>query len=134
MAINGSCSCGSVVYRMDGELRDATSCHCSMCRKASGAQSSAFALIESADFSWLSGEDRLSYYKSSEEMGSYFCNGCGSTLCGTYKGGICWVTLGCVDGDPKITVGKHIFMGSRAPWETNPNDVAQYEEFPDQDP
>ena len=65
-------------------------------------------------------------------MGAYFCSKCGSTLCGTYKGDICWVTLGCVEGDPKIIVDKHIFMGSKASWETNPNDVTQYEEYPNE--
>ena len=129
MTIKGSCSCGKVTYRIDGKLHDATSCHCSMCRKASGSQSSAFALLEPDEFSWLSGEDILNFYKSSQDMGAYFCSVCGSTLAGTYKGEICWISLGCVDGDPDIRVEKHIFMGSKAPWETNPTDVYQYEEF-----
>lgn len=133
MSIQGSCSCGSVKYEIDGLLHDATSCHCSMCRKASGSQSSAFALFEPKDFSWSLGEDELTYYKSSDDMGSFFCSRCGSPLAGTYKGDICWVTLGCIEGDPKITVAKHIFMGSKASWETNPNDVRQYEKYPDED-
>ena len=29
-------------------------------------------------------------------------------------------------------VEKHIFMDSKAPWETNPDDVIQYKEFPDE--
>ena len=130
MAVNGSCSCGNVVYKIQDDLKDAASCHCSMCRKVSGSQSSAFASFEPDKFSWLSGETYLSYYKSTEDMGTYFCSNCGSTLCGTYKGDICWVTLGCIEGDPKIKVGVHIFMGSKASWETNPNEVSQYEEFP----
>jgi len=104
-----------------------------MCRKASGSQSSAFALLEPNAFSWSSGEDQLTYYKSSDDMGAYFCSKCCSTLAGDYTGDICWVTLGCVDGDPEIIVEKHIFMGSKASWETNPDDVIQYKEFPDED-
>lgn len=130
MAIKGSCSCGNVTYKIEGSLKDAASCHCSMCRKAFGTQSSAFASFEPEIFSWLSGEAQLSYYESTEDMGSYFCSNCGSTLGGSYKGDICWVTLGCVDGDPKVIVEKHIFMGSKAPWETTPNDVSQYDELP----
>ncbi|MEW8509033.1 MAG: GFA family protein [Candidatus Thiodiazotropha sp.] len=64
-------------------------------------------------------------------MGTYFCRVCGSPLAGTYKGDVSWVTLGCVDGDPGIKVEKHIFMDSKAAWETNPDDVAQFEEFSD---
>ncbi|MBV2119901.1 MAG: GFA family protein [Candidatus Thiodiazotropha sp. (ex Ctena orbiculata)] len=131
MAIRGSCACGEVIYEVDGELHDAASCHCSMCRKANGAQSSAFALIEPGKLSWLTGESLLTHYNSSEEMGSLFCSRCGSPLAGTYQGVIGWVTLGCVDGEPGLKVGKHIFMGSKAFWETNPADVLQFDEFAD---
>jgi len=64
-------------------------------------------------------------------MGSFFCKSCGSPLAGDYKGEVGWVTLGSVDGDPDIIVEKHIFMGSKASWETNFEQVAQYIEFPD---
>ncbi|RLW71453.1 MAG: aldehyde-activating protein [gamma proteobacterium symbiont of Stewartia floridana] len=131
MAIRGSCACGEVIYEVDGELHDAASCHCSMCRKANGAQSSAFALIEPGKLSWLTGESRLTHYNSSEAMGSLFCSRCGSPLAGTYQGVIGWVSLGCVDGEPGVKVGKHIFMGSRASWESNPGDVLQFDEFAD---
>ncbi|MCG8040343.1 MAG: GFA family protein [Candidatus Thiodiazotropha endolucinida] len=131
MAIRGSCACGEVTYEVDGELHDAASCHCSMCRKANGAQSSAFALIEPGKLSWLTGESRLTHYNSSEAMGSLFCSRCGSPLAGTYQGVIGWVSLGCVDGEPGVKVGKHIFMGSRASWESNPGDVLQFDEFAD---
>jgi hypothetical protein len=130
MIVKGSCSCGKVSYEIDGKLHDAASCHCSICRKASGSQSSSVALFPSGKFSWLSGKELLSHYKSSEDMGTYFCSVCGSPLAGAYKGEVGWVTLGCVEGDPGIKVEKHIFMGSKALWETNPSDVLQYEEFP----
>lgn len=132
MTIKGSCSCGSVSYEIAGKLNSAGSCHCSICRKASGSQSSAYAMFNPDEFSWSSDEGGLTYYQSSEDMGSYFCSKCGSTLGGSYKGDICWVTLGCVEGNPEIKVEKHIFMGSKASWETNPSDVLQYEEFADE--
>jgi hypothetical protein len=132
MTTKGSCLCGKVSYEIKGGLHDAASCHCSMCRKATGSQSSSFALFSPGSFSWISGEELLSHYQSSEDMGTYFCSVCGSPLAGSYKGGVSWVTLGCVDGDPEVKIEKHIFMGSKAPWETTPNDVVQYEAFPDQ--
>jgi len=39
------------------------------------------------------------------------------------------VTLGCLEGDPKIEIGKHIFVGSKATWEVIPEGVTQYEEW-----
>ena len=130
MAINGSCFCGAIKYKIDGILKDAISCHCSMCRKAFSSQASAFAHINPDDFSWLSGENLLSTYESKTGVGIQFCNKCGSTLCGTNKGKVMGVTLGCVEGDPKIEISKHIFVGSKAAWEVIPEGVPQYEEWP----
>jgi len=130
MTITGSCFCGSVAYKVEGELRGARSCHCSMCRKAFSAQASAYALVNPKEFSWLSGEELLTSYASSKDAGLMFCSICGSTLCGTYQGNAHGVTLGCVDGDPHIEIGMHIFVGSKAPWETIPEGVIQYEEWP----
>ncbi|MGB5439758.1 MAG: GFA family protein [Gammaproteobacteria bacterium] len=130
MTINGGCFCGAVRYRIEGKLRDARSCHCSMCRKAFSAQASAYALVEPDEFTWVSGEDRLGSYESGGGMGLRFCSVCGSTLCGTSAGKVHGVTLGCVDGDPQITLGMHIFVGSKAAWETIPEGVPQYAEWP----
>ena len=41
-------------------------------------------------------------------------------LCGTYKGKVNGVTLGCVDGDPQIELEMPVFVGSKASWETLP--------------
>jgi hypothetical protein len=101
-----------------------------MCRKAFSAQASAYALVEPGDFSWVSGEDLLTRYDSSKGAGLQFCSLCGSTLCGTCKGKVSGVTLGCVDGDPEIELGMHIFVGSKASWENLPEGVPQYEEWP----
>lgn len=130
MTIKGSCFCGSIVYKIEGKLRDARSCHCSMCRKAFSAQASAYALVDPAEFTWVCGENLLTSYVSDSGAGLQFCKKCGSTLCGTYKGKLYGVTLGCVEGDPEITLERHIFVGSKASWETIPEGVPQYEEWP----
>ncbi len=131
MVIKGSCACGKVQYRVDGDLHDASSCHCSMCRKSSGSSSTAFAFFQPGTFSWVSGESNLGHYQSSPDMGSFFCGLCGSPLAGAYKGEVGWVALGSVDGHPNVKVEKHIFMASRASWETVPDQVKQYSEFPE---
>ncbi|WP_455207896.1 GFA family protein [Kaarinaea lacus] len=130
MTINGSCFCGAVRYKIEGKLRDAASCHCSMCRKMFSSQASAYALFDPDEFTWLTGEDLLTHYETGNDFGIKFCSKCGSTLGGTYKGKPSWVTLGCIEGDPHIELGKHIFVGSKAAWETIPEGVVQYEAWP----
>lgn len=127
MQITGECFCGEVRYRIVGKLRDARSCHCSRCRKAFNAQASAYALVDPAEFSWVSGEELLTAYVNNYGFGLQFCSKCGSTLCGTYMGTVHGITLGCVEGDPKIEIGRHIYVGSKAQWEIMPQGVLQYD-------
>ena len=128
MAITGECFCGEVKYQVDGKLRDVRSCHCSRCRKAFSSQASAYALVEPQEFKWLSGEDLLTSYVGRHGFGLRFCSQCGSTICGIINGTIHGVTLGCVNDDPEIELGKHIYVGSKAKWEVIPEGVPQYKE------
>ena len=128
VAITGECFCGEVKYQVDGKLRDARSCHCSRCRKAFSSQASAYALVDPQEFLWLSGEDLLTSYVGNHGFGLQFCSQCGSTLCGIFNETIHGVTLGCVNGDPQIELGKHIYVGSKASWEVIPEGVPQYQE------
>lgn len=130
MAISGECFCGQITYRITGQLYDARSCHCSRCRKAFSAQASAYALVDSNDFHWLSGQDQLRSYVGEQGFGLQFCNTCGSTLCGIYNGTIHGVTLGCIDGDPQVKIGQHIYVGSKAAWEVLPQGITTFDEGP----
>ena len=130
MAITGECFCGDVTYRINGQLRDARSCHCSRCRKAFSAQASAYAEVVPGTFEWLSGEQLLSTYEGSQGFGLRFCSRCGSTLCGIYEGEVHGVTLGCVNGNPDVEIGMHIFVGSKAAWEVLPEGIVRFEEGP----
>lgn len=128
MPITGECFCGSIQYRVDGVLKDARSCHCSRCRKAFSSQASAYALVEPGTFSWVQGEALLTHYETQPGFGLCFCSRCGSTLCGTHQGEVHGVTLGCVNGDPEIEIGYHLFVGSRARWEVMPEQVTRYDQ------
>jgi hypothetical protein len=132
MTITGECFCGDVSYRVNGRLRDGISCHCSRCRKAFNAQASASAFVEPSEFQWVAGEKLLTSYVGEHGYGLQFCKKCGSTLCTVYNGEVYQLTLGCVNGDPDIEIGRHIFVGSKAVWEKIPDNIVQYEEGPPQ--
>lgn len=128
MSLTGECFCGEVKYKIEGSLRDARSCHCSQCRKAFSSQASAYALVNPAEFGWVRGSERLTTFSSQHGFGLQFCSKCGSTLCGIYQGKVHGVTLGCLNEDPQIEIGRHIFVGSKASWEVIPDGVTQYQE------
>jgi hypothetical protein len=92
------------------------------------SQASAYALVEPDEFKWLDGESLLTDYVNQYGFGLQFCKNCGSTLTGIYQGVVNGVTLGCVDGDPKIEIGRHIYVGSKANWEVMPDVSNQYAE------
>ena len=128
MEITGSCFCGTVSYVVTDRLKDARSCHCSRCRKAFSGASSAYAIVQSDSHHWTSGEAFLKYYKATDEWALVFCSKCGSTLAGVFNDSVHGVTLGTLDGDPKVDIDYHIFVGSKAPWDHIGGCAPQYAE------
>ncbi|MDB6063179.1 MAG: aldehyde-activating protein [Verrucomicrobiaceae bacterium] len=128
MPITGECFCGSIQYQIDGALKDARSCHCSRCRKAFSSQASAYALVDKDEFKWIKGWALLTSYESQPGFGLQFCSKCGSTLCGTYNDEVHGVTLGCINGNPQVEIGYHLFVGSKASWELLPEGITAYAE------
>jgi len=125
--ITGECFCGGVKYSIVGTVRDARCCHCSRCRKAFSSQASAYAEVDPDDFKWMQGQELLSTYMSNGGFGLQFCSICGSTLCGLFEDKVHGITLGCLNDDPQIEIGMHIYVGSKATWEILPTNVPLYE-------
>lgn len=127
-SLTGECFCGAVKYQVNGSLGDAKSCHCSRCRKAFSSQASASALVAPDTFSWTAGAGNLTSYVGGHGFGFQFCKTCGSTLCTVYKGEVFQIMLGCINGDPEVEIGHHIYVGSKANWEKLPDGVTQFKE------
>ncbi|MFK7988459.1 MAG: GFA family protein [Sandaracinaceae bacterium] len=130
MPITGQCFCGAVTYRVEARLTSARSCHCSRCRRAFGGAASAYALVEPGSFAWVEGEELLTSYVGKHGAGKQFCRRCGSMLTGVFKGEVHGVALGCVDGDPGVTIENHLFVGSKAAWDVLPEGVVGHHAFP----
>jgi hypothetical protein len=129
--IKGSCFCGTVRYEVDGPFNTMLSCHCSMCRKHHG---SAFATYVSAPidgFRWVSGEDKLLRYKSSEQGMRTSCFVCGSAVPEVLPAySLALLPAGPLEGDLGIKPEAHIFVGSKASWYTITDGLPQHEEYP----
>ena len=113
--ITGSCLCGAVRWRMEGPYARMSNCHCSMCRKAHAAPFATYIIVERDKYELLSGADAVCIYQSSSRMHRKFCSKCGSVTpfdAGEYE----VVPAGCLDDDPGIRPGRHIFVASKAPW------------------
>jgi hypothetical protein len=130
VTIKGTCLCGSAKYEVKGDLPDAGNCHCSMCRKAHGAAFTTYASVDPDNFSWVTGEDLVSFYEASPGACRMFCSVCGSILGATDNGRVISVTLGTIDGDPGIKPRSNIFVGSKAPWHDITDDLPRFDEWP----
>jgi hypothetical protein len=130
MSIKGSCLCGGIEYEVNGTFGSVVNCHCSMCRKATGAAFRTRAAISPGTFRWLVGEELVSKYQSSPEETRTFCRVCGATLA-TFIGDSpkeVGLSLGTLDDDPGVRPSAHIFVGSKAPWFEITDGLPQFSE------
>ena len=74
----GSCMCGAVTFEVSGELHAPDACHCNQCRKHSGHYFVSTDVPRNAVT--IHGEDRITWYRSSEKARRGFCSTCGSSL------------------------------------------------------
>jgi len=130
--VTGKCLCETVSYEIEGPLGPIFNCHCSKCRRWHGAAFRTRASIGSDQFRWLSGEQNLTRYGSSENVTKYFCKTCGSPLISTYRDRpeVIGVPLGGLEGDIQGGPEAHIFTGSKASWHQITDSLPQFEGWP----
>jgi hypothetical protein len=77
--ISGACHCGAVRLQVRGPLRPPINCHCSLCRRLSGAAFSTWLSVNRDDLQ-VSGEDHLLSYRPTANLERRFCRHCGVHL------------------------------------------------------
>jgi hypothetical protein len=116
--LHGSCLCGAVRYELRGVPRVMYHCHCSTCRKASGAAAATNMLASYDEFHIVAGADCLASYESSPRKRRYFCSRCGSPIYSHAEATHDVVSLRCgaLDDDPPLRPAAHLHVASQAPW------------------
>ncbi|WP_420347134.1 GFA family protein [Pelagibius sp.] len=116
MEWTGGCLCGAVRYRATADPIRAVHCHCTMCRRASGAAFLTHVHFPIAAFEWIEGEPTR--YRSSSEAERGFCAHCGSTL--TMHEAVLddrvQVSLGSLDRQEDIRPDDHVWTLRQLPW------------------
>ena len=128
----GGCLCGAVRYEIAGALRQASHCHCAMCRKHHGAAFGSYASARRAEFRWTAGETLVGRFASSPGIERGFCTRCGSTLFwdAVENRESFGIALGTLDGDPGVRPSLHIFVDSKAPWYELVDDLPKHRTSP----
>ena len=123
----GSCFCGAVRYTVEDAFRYAMNCHCSNCRRTTGAAFKPFAGIERERLAVTGGAGTL-LIQGDERNNDTHCARCGSLLFSVVRdGAFVHVAMGTLVDAPSIRPSRHIFVGSKAPWFTITDDLPQHE-------
>ena len=128
-SLSGKCLCGTVRYEVADQFLYSLNCHCSNCRRTTGAAFKPFAGIERGKLTITGGADRLLIYGEQSAHDAH-CGKCGSLLYSLVREAeFVHVTLGTLVDSPSIRPSAHIFVGSKAPWHTITDDLPQHEGF-----
>ena len=127
--LTGQCGCRAVTYEVADEFTYALNCHCSNCRRMTGAAYKPLAGIEISKINISDGlEDTISYGDSDSE--SFHCRKCSSLLYVAVRGRTyAHVLMGTLVDTPSIRPDRHIFVGSKAAWFEITDDLPQFDEF-----
>lgn len=129
--IVGGCLCNGVRYEYDGSIEEISMCHCSMCRKAQGSAYVAISPIDTARFRIVQGQELLKEFRSAPNKARVFCSNCGSPIYSARddRPGVRRLRLGTVETPFACSNAYHIWVSSRAEWETIADGLPQYKEF-----
>jgi hypothetical protein len=133
-AHEGGCLCGSVRDRVAGDPVVTAWCHCTICRRSTGAPAVAWAMFPIAGFAYTAGKPAV--YESTPGVSRTFCGACGSQLActGPHLPGLVDLTTASLDEAATFPPAVHIFESRRLPWVHFTADLPRFAEFPDGPP
>jgi hypothetical protein len=123
---NGGCLCGAVRYALRGRPTLAGYCHCSLCRRVSGAPVLVFATVPRGDFEFVRGKPRC--FASTSFGRRWFCGDCGTPLCMQvdHEPDSTDVTVASMDDAGAVRPGFHIWHAARLPWFETDDELPRY--------
>ena len=112
----GGCLCGAVRYEAEGPVTETTICHCTICRRASGAPLVAWFTVPLSRFRLRSGS--VSHHRSSARAVRGFCGDCGSALTFVLddEPDLIDVTIATLDDPESVAPVDHIHTSSQIGW------------------
>lgn len=131
MKLSGGCHCGAIRYEIDGKVEHAGLCHCSDCRRASGAPMVAWAAFRDKDFTVTQGK-AVTRNSSGKSMRS-FCGQCGTGLWfhnEEFLPGLVDVQIATLDDPEAIPPEGHIQVAERIGWMKTASSLPEFDRFP----
>jgi hypothetical protein len=130
----GGCGCGLIRYRLHSRPIFVHCCHCRWCQRETGASFALNAMFESDRVQNLGAEPDLVDTPSASGLGQKIarCPKCRIAVWSHYAGSgpvTKFVRIGTLDNPDLFPPDVHIFIASKQPWVTIPEDTPAFEEY-----
>ena len=114
---DGGCLCGAVRYRVHGQPRSSSLCHCRSCRLASGAPAVAWVVFDDTRCELLQGHPATR--RSSPRVVRSFCPRCGTPLSYRHADdpGVIQLTAATLDHPELYPPACEIWLEHHVAWE-----------------
>lgn len=117
--IRGSCLCGRTVFEVTPPFLRFVHCHCSRCRKSSGASHATNIAVRADQFAWVAGGDKVARFRllSAARFGKSFCRACGCPMPQWLPHtDLVVIPAGSLDDAIAFVPTEHLFLDSRPAW------------------
>ena len=124
----GRCLCGAVRYECGPLLYPPTLCHCTSCRRASGAHALGWVTVRTRDLRMIAGSP--AEFESSPGVQRTFCGRCGTPLGyqNAKRPGEVDLTIGSLEAPSRAAPVDHIWMVDSPSWDRPADGLPQYQE------
>lgn len=131
MKYAGGCHCGAVRYEVEGDSMTHALCHCSDCRRNSGAPMVSWTMYPEGAVKITKGAPKV--YQSSEHGRRKFCPDCGTGL--FYSNaetlpGLIDVQSATYDDPDAIPARLHIQTAERISWMEDAHELPAFDRYP----
>ena len=114
--LRGGCFCGYVRYEATGVAFHESNCHCSICRRTTGAPFVSWFGVLRSEFRIVRGEPTR--FESTAQATRSFCPRCGTQLMFEHRDfpDKIGVTTSSLDDPVSLPPKTHIYVSSKLPW------------------
>lgn len=114
--IEGGCFCGNIRYQIEGSIKRVVNCHCTMCRRTSGAPFVSWLVVPTQYFRYTAQQPK--HLDSSDKGDRYFCADCGTPIACLVSGHDKYIdiTLGSLDVPESFQPDGDFYEDTKLKW------------------
>lgn len=129
--LEGGCHCGEIRYQVLGDAITHALCHCTDCRRCSGAPMVGWTMYPASAVKVTKGKAKI--YTSSKNARRHFCDNCGTGLFYVNEvilPGIIDIQSATYDNPEAVPAKAHIQVAERIGWMKTAHELPAFERFP----